>query len=221
MLLDNEIRCIEWPNISFDDMLRYSATPVGGTPLYERSRPLRKGETIDYFVSHSWRDDQVKKWNLVSCCAKAFYNNTGRWPTFWIDKFCLRSDAAANDGLKCLCMYIRACDRMLVLCGPTFSTRLWCAWEIFTVFAFQGESEVLKRIDLLLLDEVYHSSEGWSSEALTDLEMFSVTAAKCYDPNDRDIMTGIIDGLGRCEFDRKVQRMATCMKQTMCARGIA
>eukprot|EP00617_Octactis_speculum_P005082 CAMPEP_0185792152 /NCGR_PEP_ID=MMETSP1174-20130828/158769_1 /TAXON_ID=35687 /ORGANISM="Dictyocha speculum, Strain CCMP1381" /LENGTH=231 /DNA_ID=CAMNT_0028487179 /DNA_START=990 /DNA_END=1685 /DNA_ORIENTATION=- len=197
-------------------MQSYDSTSIDGTPLYELSRPLRKGEKIDYFISHSWRDDQRKKWDLgFSCCAVAFYDHTGRWPTFWIDKFCLRSDAAATDGLKCLCMYIRACERMLVICGPTYPTRLWCAWEIFTVFAFQSESEVLKRIELVLLDEVYHS-EGWNSEALTALEMFSVTAAKCYDPNDREIMTGIIDSLGRCEFDSMVQKMARCMKRTMC-----
>eukprot|EP00617_Octactis_speculum_P016799 CAMPEP_0185751096 /NCGR_PEP_ID=MMETSP1174-20130828/9849_1 /TAXON_ID=35687 /ORGANISM="Dictyocha speculum, Strain CCMP1381" /LENGTH=665 /DNA_ID=CAMNT_0028427915 /DNA_START=206 /DNA_END=2203 /DNA_ORIENTATION=+ len=215
LLLSAEIRCIDWCEMKADDILSYGSTSTDDIALYERSRPLRKDEKIDYFVSHSWRDDQDAKWIGFSRCAHAFHKRKGRWPTFWIDKFCIPSDERAVDGLKALSIYIRACNSVLVLCGPTFPTRLWCAWEIFTAFAFQSESEALRRIDFVALDVVSEAGGGCASDALKALEMFSVGAAECWDPNDRSKMMKVIDALGRREFDCKVQRMASCIRENM------
>jgi hypothetical protein len=38
---------------------------------------------------------------------------------------------------------------MLVLCGPTYCTRLWCVWELYTLFAF---SQAPPKIAVELLD---------------------------------------------------------------------
>uniref|UniRef100_A0A7S2FV16 TIR domain-containing protein n=1 Tax=Octactis speculum TaxID=3111310 RepID=A0A7S2FV16_9STRA len=153
------------------------------------------------------------KWDHLARCAEAFKKRRGRYPTLWIDMFCLGNGQQATDRLKGLCMYIRACDRMLVLCGPTYSTRLWCAWEIFSVLAFQTESEALKRIELVALDKVGIPEGGWESNALMALEVFSVTKSTCNDPNDEFVMKNIIDAVDRSQFDSKVQRLARSIRQ--------
>lgn len=109
---------------------------------------------------------------------------------------------------------------MLILCGRTFPTRLWCAWEIFTALAFQTESEALKRIELVALDAVDLPNGGWESSALNALERFNVTEATCYDPNDEVIMKKVIEAVDRSQFNSKVQRLAKSIriKQMMLPR---
>ena len=46
---------------------------------------------------------------------------------------------------------VMACKKMLVLCGHTYSSRLWCAWELFTLFSFQGHKRALEQIELIPL----------------------------------------------------------------------
>lgn len=147
-------------------------------------------------------------------CMEAFIRDKGRIPTVWIDKFCLRQ-MNAHQGLKMLCKCITACDKMLVLCGPTFPHRMWCVWEIFTLFAFQSESEAVERITLRPLD-IEISPEGLiDSSALSELEHFDVNVATCYDPNDEMAMKQIIDSVGRLEFNGKVRRMGTSLRSQL------
>ena len=54
--------------------------------LYDLSRPLRAGETIDFFMSHSWKDDPVAKHAALEEIASDFHRKNGRHPTFWLDK---------------------------------------------------------------------------------------------------------------------------------------
>ena len=53
------------------------------------------------------------------------------------DKVCIDQNNI-RDGLKVLPVNVMACNKMLVLCGETYVQRLWCAWELFTLFSFQS-----------------------------------------------------------------------------------
>ena len=52
-----------------------------------------------------------------------------------------------GDGLKVLPVNVMACNKMLVLCGSTYPSRLWCAWELFTLFSFQGHKQALAKVE--------------------------------------------------------------------------
>ena len=40
------------------------------------------------------------------------------------------------DGLKVLPIIVMSCRHMLIMCGPTYAARLWCIFEIWTLFSF-------------------------------------------------------------------------------------
>ena len=48
-----------------------------------------------------------------------------REPTLWLDKACL--DLALEESLQCLPVFLAACNRLMVLEGPQYSSRLWRA----------------------------------------------------------------------------------------------
>eukprot|EP00617_Octactis_speculum_P011043 CAMPEP_0185791112 /NCGR_PEP_ID=MMETSP1174-20130828/158192_1 /TAXON_ID=35687 /ORGANISM="Dictyocha speculum, Strain CCMP1381" /LENGTH=447 /DNA_ID=CAMNT_0028486017 /DNA_START=624 /DNA_END=1967 /DNA_ORIENTATION=- len=217
LLSRHTIRCVEWRSLSFENIVSYE--PDGSSEgCYQLSRPLTQGEDIDFFVSHSWRDDPNKKWECLQSCATDFMKRRKRYPTFWIDKFCLRQGEHASDALRGLCAYVTACNRTLMLCGPTYHTRLWCVFELFVSAAFQSESEWLRRIKLYPLDVLPDAVERVASvDALT---MFNLNTATCYDPNDERLIKIIIDAVGRMEFQRKIQKMALVFSSQMYEMGI-
>ena len=69
--------------------------------VFTLSRPLRPGETIDYFMSHSWHDDADGKWDTLVRPADQFNARHGRDPTFCLDKVCIDQDDI-GDGLRAL-----------------------------------------------------------------------------------------------------------------------
>ena len=64
-----------------------------------------------------------------------------RFPTF--RTFCTRV----------LPINVMACRKMLVLCGDTYMERLWCAWELFTLFSFQAHSVACNKLELIILQD--------------------------------------------------------------------
>ncbi len=54
--------------------------------LFNLSRPVRPGEKIDYFLSHSWHDDNGAKWRELVKIAERFKRKHGRGMTLWLDK---------------------------------------------------------------------------------------------------------------------------------------
>lgn len=63
-----------------------------------------------------------------------FEAENGRLPTFWLDKVCI-DQSNISDALRCLPVFEMACQKLLVLNGQTYTTRLWCVWELYTFFA--------------------------------------------------------------------------------------
>ena len=126
---------------------------TGDAATYGLSRPLNPGEKIDYFISHSWHDDHQIKWRELGLFVENFVHKNKREPTFWLDKACIDQDNI-SDGLKVLPVNVMACSGMLVLCGETYASRLWCAWELFTLFSFQDAKVALKKVHLVPLTDL-------------------------------------------------------------------
>ena len=55
-----------------------------------------------------------------------------------LDKCCIDQNNI-DAALQCLPVFEMACKRMLVLCGETYTTRLWCIWELYTFFSMSSD----------------------------------------------------------------------------------
>ncbi len=78
--------------------------------------------------------------------------------------------ANIRDGLKVLPINVMACDKVLALCGNTYTGRLWCMWELFTVVAFLREEQAMEKIQL----ETLGDAVGADGNLLGELAAFDV-----------------------------------------------
>lgn len=201
LLAKTEVRYVEWDQLTAESIQSY--TSGGEFDMNSLSRPLGKSQRIDFFVCHSWRDCPVAKWGEIVQIAANFRAEKGRNPTFWIDKYCLRvGDEEQSNALKSLTIIIMACDRMILLCGTSFPTRLWCAWELFTILAFPRKHQAMKRILLIPMGP----DDGQA--ALWNLQNFNVADATCFSPYDEMRIMAIIDAVGRKDFNEKISSIA-------------
>lgn len=85
------LRCIDWDSLKANkEVLMFSGAIQGNAAEVERSkwwdmgRAVQPGETIDFFMSHSWKDDAQAKWEALDSVAEEFLALEGRKPTFWL-----------------------------------------------------------------------------------------------------------------------------------------
>ena len=95
--------------------------------LHAKTVPVALGE-VDGFVSHSWSDDGAAKHaQLQAWVAEGLPRSDGaKYPLIWLDKACIDQDAIELN-LKCLPVFLSGCRSLVVLVGPTYVSRLWCA----------------------------------------------------------------------------------------------
>jgi hypothetical protein len=188
------LQCVDWLNITLE-LLFNSACAAHHRNL---GRLVRVGERIDFFMSHSWYDDPLIKFEKLQELANTFYDKHGRYPTFWLDKVCIDQNAIA-DGLRALPVYVMACNKMLVLCGETYPQRLWCVWELCTLLSFIGVDTAAERIELVSLA---------SPDVFCQLNEFDVSNAHCFDPNEESKLMTVIEAVGAERFNRKIHELA-------------
>ena len=211
------LRCIDWQDIT----LALLTDSRGSRQTFELSRPVDYGEKIDFFMSHSWHDNPKVKFDALTIFVKEFVAKHGRSPTIWLDKVCIDQDNI-SDGLKVLPVNVMACNKMLVLCGDTYVQRLWCAWELFTLFSFQGHEQALAKVELIPLLKPHESmgkgarmlksAEDTQKESedfvLNQLLHFNVQKAKTYDPNEEGKLRDVIRACGEAKFNTNIRHMA-------------
>ena len=177
--------------------------------------PCRPGET-DWFLSHSWHDDRAAKQAALAAIGSTLMQRTGREATVWFDRVCVHP-AFREESLQCVPVYVHACRGMLVLCGPTYFARLWCVWELYTLFAFAKAPSlmvaVLRGRDE---DEAADDGGGGSGGAALRvmqrrLEHFSLADAHCFDPNEERQLRAAINAApgGVPAFQATVRSLAT------------
>ena len=103
------------------------------------------------------------------------------------------------DGLRVLPVNVMACRRMLVLFGPTYPTRLWCVWELFTLCSFLPAADASRHLQLHLFGE--------ASDCST-LQKFDYMTAFCYDPNEQGKLRSIIGAVGGEVFNSRIRELA-------------
>jgi len=185
-----KLRCVEWAALSPEVLAQ------NGTAGFSLSRPTGRGELIDYFVSHSWSDKPARKWRAMQLVVDEFYKKNGRYPTFWIDKFCIDQNELA-DGLRVLPVNVMSCRKMLCLSGKTYHTRLWCAWELCVLLSFMSMEMALKQMVVLALSE----------SALQQLTVFDCSTARCYNPNEEFRLRRVIEAIGKQRFEIKIRAL--------------
>ena len=103
------------------------------------------------------------------------------------------------DGLRLLPVNVMACRRMLVLFGPTYPSRLWCVWELFTLCSFLPATDASKHVQLHLF------GEGSNYSAL---QSFDYMDAFCYDPNEQGKLRSIVGTVGGAVFNGRIRELA-------------
>lgn len=107
--------------------------PEHGEPMRQHSQlraetePAVLGE-VTAFVSYTWADDndaqfaQIQAWAVEQPAPPP----GGRPMMIWIDRACFDIDDISLS-LACLPIFVAGCQKLLVLAGPKFASRLWCA----------------------------------------------------------------------------------------------
>ncbi|CAJ1414105.1 unnamed protein product [Effrenium voratum] len=119
-------RCVDFSRLDRQELSTNKPSPT----CFTLSRHIKLG-CCDAFISHSWHDDAPAKWEAMTWWKSMFQNSRQRSPMIWLDKCCIdQSDIEAD--LRCLPIFLSGCHELVVFCGPTYLSRLWCIMELFT-----------------------------------------------------------------------------------------
>ncbi|CAE7830117.1 unnamed protein product [Symbiodinium sp. CCMP2592] len=152
--------------------------------LFELSRPASLG-SCDAFVSHSWRDDADAKWDALQSWKHAFNSRFGRSPSVWLDKACInQQDIESN--LRSLPIFLSGCETLLLLCGTTYLSRLWCILELFTFVHMGGKPCDIDCVLLAGPDQSEITAIG------NQCKNFDASGCDCSVPADKETILSII-----------------------------
>lgn len=206
------LREFKWPGIKvFKENKLFLTSPreMGNeaerSKIYSLSQPADpRKKKIDFFISHSWLDDAKWKEEALSKFAEDFKKRHFRYPTFWFDKVCIDQNNP-SDGIAVLPINIGACEGVLVLLGPTYMSRLWCIWELFSLFTFCNRELALERLKIIPVHD------GKSVVNLAEqVNNFNIDNAHCFDPNEefklRHLMIDVIGDKELTESLKTIQQ---------------
>ena len=88
------------------------------------------------FISHSSGDDKNEKYAAL----RRWCIGAGEGATIWLDSVCMPNDDLTRS-LACLPIFLSGCEQLVLLVGPTYASRLWCAIELFVFLHMRGEPE--------------------------------------------------------------------------------
>merc|ERR1712196_661685 len=94
-----------------------------------------------------WEDDAQEKRKKLNEFSNKFRTSRCYWryPTFWLDKVCIDQNNSGK-GIAVLPINIAACDRLLVLMSNAYLKRLWCIWELYSLFVFCRKEIAISRL---------------------------------------------------------------------------
>ena len=112
----------------------------------------------------------------------------GQEPFLWLDKCCIdQDDIAAN--LRCLPVVLSGCQKLVILFGKSYLTRLWCIVEIFTFVHMGG-----KPSDIIILPAIDGEQDELASLLDTSLSReFDARNCDCHVPEEKEKILTIIE----------------------------
>lgn len=174
--------CKRFRGISCEKLTReIMANQQPDPKLYELSRPARWGE-VDAFLTHSWHDDPDAKWRVLQHWRMNFKATHHREPVLWIDKFCI-DQTDIEHSLQCLPVWLAECQKLLIIAGSTYLTRLWCIMELFTYLLAGGDQHAVVLCTL-------HASNRFD----TLVREFNAAEATCFLQHDKLRLLSVIEG---------------------------
>ncbi len=176
----------------------------------------------DFFVSHSWSDDARQKYAQMMAVTLLFQQRHGREPTFWLDKVCIDQSNIAQT-LRCLPVLVQSCSKLLILCGESYVSRLWCVLELYIHFAMSGVVQASKRTVITdcrsatksstmdPLDDGIAGLSGGGDSAAAALHTFDVKNAHCFSPEDEARLRSVIESEGAETFNAAIQEVGAAL----------
>jgi len=189
-LAQRHFRCVSADKLTWGDMKDNIPNPA----LRVHTGAALLGQ-VDAFVSHSWSDDPHLKWQSLQIWREEFKRVRGREPKLWIDKYCIDQENI-SDSLACLPVYLAACSWLLVLCGKTYLSRLWCVVEIF-VFVEMGGT----------LENLHVSLCGDASEIDGTVRNFSTKNARCFTAADTTRLQDVVQATHAGRIDKFIKHV--------------
>lgn len=135
--------------------------------------------TVDAFVSHCWRDDERARWAALQAWGADFVARRGREALLWLDKGGIDERGADMD-LQYLPIFPQGCSRLVVLCGPTYLSCLWCILEIFTHVRTSGSTGSIELVQVLRAGFELDDARAIQSA----FDRFDARDCQCFDPGD-------------------------------------
>eukprot|EP00929_Paragymnodinium_shiwhaense_P017565 TRINITY_DN12699_c0_g1_i1.p1 TRINITY_DN12699_c0_g1~~TRINITY_DN12699_c0_g1_i1.p1 ORF type:complete len:645 (+),score=43.23 TRINITY_DN12699_c0_g1_i1:38-1972(+) len=198
-------RCISWETLRRHPYLLIGGGPLDGASVgndfYKLSQPCRLSG-CDVFFSHSWHDDPWEKWRSLAEWCTEFTKTHGRTPYIWFDKVCI-DQADIQTDLQCLPIFLAGCNYLLVSCGTSYTSRLWCCVELFVFMKMAGG----------LNHEIHvrqHAEDKASRLEITNLwTAFDVRDCQCFQEDDkRRILQCIESNHGAEGFNEYIRSLA-------------
>ena len=200
-------RSVTFDNLSADRAFPKTLDPIHVTDVESTHRePKASSASItmptllgscDAFVSHSHCENHSHKWAALAQWCEEFQAVRNRSPRLWLDTLCL-DEKQADQSLKVLPLYLAGCQQLLILFGPEFPKRLWCAVELFTYLKMGATHD---RVVVLPLGT-------WTMDDVSvHINPFDVRLARCSKGNDRQHLLAIIEaGFGDYEAFNQLVR---------------
>mmetsp|Transcript_10040 Transcript_10040/g.23388 ORF Transcript_10040/g.23388 Transcript_10040/m.23388 type:complete len:259 (+) Transcript_10040:1155-1931(+) len=169
--------------------------------LYALSEPCAFGD-VHVFVSHSWSDDPLLKWEALQQWRSKFKaQHQGLEPRIFLDRACINYERL-SDSITCLPVFLAGCNKLLVLRGPSFLQRLWCITECYVFLEMGGTAEQIELINLTRQEGGEQQGDAADDAALElALRSFDARNATCTLEEDCSRLLSVIEsafgGVGR------------------------
>lgn len=92
---------------------------------------------------------------------------------------------------------------MLVLLSRSYMKRLWCVWELFSLFTFCNKELAIERIHIRPVKTKTPGDDG-QVDIPGELRGFDINRAHCFGPNEEFKLRAILHEVG-------IDRLADCM----------
>merc|ERR1712150_140697 len=178
---------ILWGRVTYEVMVNDAQTLDGNAAvdrtLYSNLSQKALAGEVDAFISHSWHDDAADKWEKLESWCQLFERRFHAEPKLWIDKYCINQNDLTSS-LRSLPVFLAGCKRLVILWGPTYSTRLWCVLEVFVYRMMQGSASNITVIP----------TDGMTFETIhAQLESLSMQHIKAFSERDLDRLLGVME----------------------------